>query len=459
MKRRKSNLSSDTATLLARLLLLTCLLAAGVPALSAAEGNAQMYGRELESASEKLLINARTEFERQEYWTSARDLIILMDFNPQFSKSDEVIYLLGECLYEIGLPAGAAKLYKYLINRYIRSPLLPQALLGLLRIEYDRSDYARCLEFYETIARSNAPAPVSDAASYYAGQCYYRYKDYPRAIKMYSAISDQSAYYDYGLYATGICYLRMKNVRKAIQTLRSVCALTVINDQRRSVIDEAHLTLGYMYYELGYFQAGYNQFMAVSPNYEKYDAALLAAGWASTMQNQFDVALTRLTLLVSRYPQTENSEEAFFLLGRCYLKLKKYQEALSVYNHLISIFPKKEAIPPMVEQVRSTLKEESANLEHTKMDLLVLESKLLDTIPLEVDEKSPDYLKEEGRRLSELREGMLRRIHEERQVFNDLYGQIEELKKTADRREARRDWRAYAEFGRSRVMFLKMLEP
>jgi tetratricopeptide (TPR) repeat protein len=415
--------------------------------------------REMDNASEKLLIGARTAFEQQAYWDSARDLIILMDFNPRFNKSDEVIYLLGDCLYEIGLSGGAGKLYKYLLNRYVRSPYLPRALLGLLRIEYDRTDYARCLEFYQTIVRSNAPAPVMDAASYYAGQCYYRFKDYLKAIQLFSSISDQSAYYDYAQYTVALSYLRMKNVRKAIETLQAICTLTVINDQRRTVIDEAHLTLGYLYYELGYYPSSYNQFMAVSSNYQRHDGALLAAGWACTMQNQYDLAIFPLTDLVSRYPQTENSEEGFFLLGRCYLKLKKYDEALSVYNNLISIFPKKEVIPAMVQQVREALKDESASLERSRMDLLVLESKLLDTLPLEVDGKAPAYLKEEGRRLLELREGLLKRIHEERQVFEELSGQMAELQQTADRREVRRDWRAFAEFGRSRAMFLKMLQP
>jgi tetratricopeptide (TPR) repeat protein len=425
----------------------------------AVAGAGESYDREMENASEKLLMAAKTSFERQTYWQSARDLIVLMDFNPRFAKSDEVIYLLGDCLYEIGLSGGAGKMYKYLINRYVRSPFLPRALLGLLRIEYDRADYARCIEFYETIARSNAPAPVMDAAGYYAGQCYYRFKDYPRAIKLFSSISDQSSYYDYGQYTIALSYLRMKNVRKAMETFQSICTLSVINDQRRSVIDDSHLTLGYLYYELDFFPAAYNQFMAVSPDYKKYDAALLAAGWASTMQNQFELSIVPLTTLVSRFPQTENSEEAFFLLGRCYMKLKKYDQALVVYNNLIAIFPKKELIPTMVQEVRKALKDESASLERTKMDLLVLESKLLDTIPLEVDGKATAYLKEEGRRLLELREGLLKRIHEERQVFDDLSSQMEELKQTANRREVRRDWRAYAEFGRSRAMFLKMLQP
>jgi len=404
-------------------------------------------------------MDARSAFARQAFWQSAHDLIILLDFNPRFAKTDEVIYLLGDCLYEIGLPGGAGKLYKFLVSRYVRSPFLPQALLGLLRIEYDRGDYTRCIEFYETIARSNAPTPVLDAASYYAGQCYYRYKDYPRAIKLFGAISSTSAYYDYGQYTLGLSYLRMKNVRKAMETLQAICSLTVINDQRRSVIDETHLTLGYLYYELGYYSASYNQFTAVSVDFKKYDSALLAAGWAATMQSQFDTAITPLTMLVSRFPQTENSEEAFFLLGRCYLKLKKYDEALAVYENLISIFPKKESIPAMVQQVRSALKNETATLERSKLDLLVLESKLLDTIHLEVDDKSPAYLKEEGKRLMELREGLLKSIHTERQVFDDISSQMEELKQTANRREARRDWRAYAEFGRSRVLFLKMVQP
>jgi tetratricopeptide (TPR) repeat protein len=434
------------------------LLGLVVAAVSCRELAAAALDRNLENSSEKLLLSAKTALARQSYWEGARDLIILMDFNPTFSKADEVVFLLGDCLYDLGLNNGAGKLYTYLLNRYVRSPYLPQALLGLQRIEFDRGDYARCLEFYNTIVRSNAPSDVMDASSYYAGQCYYRFKDHPKAIQLFSSISDKSRYYDYGQYTMGLSHLRMKNIRQAISTLHGVCNLVVTGDERRSVIDEAHLTLGYLYYELGYYAPAFSQFNAVSALHKNYDAALLAAGWAASMQEKYTDAIVPLTTLVNQFPKTENGEEALFLLGRSYLKLKRYNDAMSVYDHLIELFPKKETIPALVQQVRTSLKDANSNLEKTQMDLLVLESKLLDAMPISIDNKAPTYLKDESQRLMEMREGLLKRIHEERQVFNELSEQMDELQRLADRREARRDWRGFAEFGRSRAMFLGTIQ-
>ncbi len=415
--------------------------------------------RKLENSSEKLLLNAKTALARQSYWEGARDLIILMDFNPTFSKADEVVYLLGDCLYELGLNNGAGKLYTYLLNHYVRSPYLPQALLGLQRIEFDRGDYARCLEFHNTIVRSNAPTDVLDASFYYAGQCYYRFKDHPKAIQLFSSISDKSRYYDFGQYTMALSQLRLKNIRQAVSTLHGVCNLGVTDEQRRAIVDEAHLTLGYLYYELGYYAPAFSQFTAVSAEHKNYDAALLAAGWAATMQEKYTDAIMPLTTLVNQFPQTENGEEALFLLGRCYLKLRRYTDGIAVYDHLIQLFPKKEAIPALVQQVRAALKEANISMEKTKMDLLVLESRLLDAMPISVDDKAPTYLKDESRRLMEMREGLLKRIHEERQVFNELSTQMDDLQRLAGRREERRDWRGYAEFGRSRAEFLNTIQP
>lgn len=413
---------------------------------------------DIDKSSEKLFNNALDYFDKGNYWDCARDLIILMDFNPQYPKIDHVVFTLAECLYEIDLPRGASKLYKHLITKYVRSTLLPRALLGLQRIEYDRSDFARCIEFHNAISRSNPPQSVLDASLYYAAMCFYYYKDYPQTTQLMLEISDKSPYYDYGQYTASLSYLRMKNVHKAISTFRAICTLPVTSEDRRHVIDESHLTLGYIYYELRYYNQAYLQFRAVSSDHKNYDCALLAAGWAASQQGNFAEAIEPLTTLVSLAPADEYAEEGFFLLGRCYLKMKKYDEALAVYDRLIEIFPERDVVPAIVREVRSSLSDEGVNIEKIKMDLLVLETKLLDVIPLEVDRKAPGHLREENDRLIETREGLLRRIQEERQLFDQLTAQVEALRQLAFNREDRRDWRAFAEYARSRAQFLKNMQ-
>lgn len=409
--------------------------------------------------SEKLFLEAKKYFAEKNYWDAARDLIVLLDFNTDYQKTDEVIFALGECMYEIGLQQGASKLYKHLVNKYIRSPFMPKALLGLQRIEYDRKDFGRCIEYHDAISRSHPPQHVLDASLYFAGLSYFNFRDFPRAIKLFNKISANSPYYEFGQYTMALSQLRMKNIKKAIALFKNICALPVDSDERRNIIDETHQTLGYIYYELGFYSQAYNQFMTVSANHENYDAALLAAGWTCTRMEDYIAAVVPLTTLVNRYSQKENVEEGYFLLGRCFLKLKMYEQALNVYDQVIKLFPSNDVIPAITEEVQTSLSDEEAAIEKIKTDLLVLESNLLDCLPLnESDKGMPDYLQEERKMLLETRHQLIEQIQEERKSFDLLATKMQELQQIAARRQTRKDWRAYAEYGKSRALYLLSLQ-
>ena len=438
------------------------LVSASQPGEAIENGKMKRMGKQveddLERASDRLLVEAMGEFDSGNYWECARDLIIQLDFYPNYSGSDRVVFTLGECLFEIGLYDGAAKLYKHLVKKYIRSPLLPRALLGLQRIEYVRGDHPRCIEFYNAIYRAVAEESIMDASRYYAGMSFYKIKDYNQALQILSLIDPKSEYYDAGQYSAALALLRLKRVRQTIETLSNITRRPVTNDERRGIIDDSHLTLGYIYYELGYFDKALKNFRSVSANHQNHANALLAEGWAAAQLGLFQDAIRPLTRLISRYPELESNEEAFFLLGRCYLKLDKFDEALTVYEHLIEVFPERDVVPAIVKEVNENLATEGLKIEKIKMDLLVLETRLLDTLPLSEEETLPVYIKTEKSRISEAKEGLLRRIETEKSDFNEMLSQIESLKRLMALRENRRDWRAYAEYGKSRALFLKRMQ-
>jgi tetratricopeptide (TPR) repeat protein len=418
----------------------------------------QDFREDLEKASEKLYIEAQRLYNRGDYWEGARDLIILLDFNPEYSKIDQAIIILGDCLYEIGLKNGARKLYRHMVKRYIRSPYLPQALVGLQRIEYDDNNYKKCLEFFQVIKRGHPPDAIFNMALYYAGLCHYRMEQYDQAIAILAQIESRSAYYPHGLYMLGLSHLKLKQVRDALEAFHQIKKLSITNAATRDVVDETYLTTGYIYYELGYYRQALNDFRAVSSSHKNYSKALLAAGWASSKLGAYREAIPPLTELVSIAPQSELAEEGLFLLGRSYLKLDRYGEAERVYEQLIDIFPPRDRIPSLVDRVNMTLKREHANIENIKLKLLMLETKLLDSLPLQDDETWPLHLREERNRIRDIRTGLLRRIQEERKTFDRLTRQMDELEQRSEVREDRRNWRAYAEYGKARASFLRRME-
>ncbi len=413
---------------------------------------------ELERAAEKLYLEAEKLFMDGDYWESSRNLIILMDFYPSYSKIDQVVFTLGDCLFEIGLLDGSKKIFKFLVKKYIASPHLPRALLGLQRIEYDKGNLEKCIEFYKVITKGNPSRDILDASRYYAGLSYYNLFDYDKAIEILTEIDKGNPYSPYAQYTAALSYLRLRQVREAVNSLNSILRIPIVNDDFRNIVDETYLTLGYIYYELGYYQRALGNFRAVSSKHNHYKSALLAAGWAATKMKQYQLAVDPLTDLVSMPKEDENTQEGFFLLGRCYLKLGLYDEALKVYEYLVNSLPKRELVPMIVNEVESSIHIQERRLESIKMDLLVLETKLLNLIQLTPDTEAPDYLQLEKHEINQTRNELMKQIQTERQNFSSMLAEMDTMKKMIKVKEERQDWRAFAEYGKSRALFLKRTE-
>jgi TolA-binding protein len=402
---------------------------------------------DLEKAAAKRFSKAMNFYKNADYWKSSRELIELVDEYSEFSEIAQAVYILANCLYELNMQEGAFKLYGNLLTNYISSSYVPDALLGLLRIEYDRDNFSASLDYYETLLRGNPSSDIIDVANYYAGMAFYKQSNYPAAVKALQMATPKSPYHDYILYTLAISMLRMQDVNPAIDVFQQLFELPVTNDERRHVIDEAHLTLGYLYYELDYYDRAVEQFKLVTPSSDKHPQALLAMGWAASEKKEWQQAIAPLTELYTHYEVNDITQEGLFLLGRSYLKLNRYDEAIKIYDHLISIFPEEDDVVTSIETINENIQLERERIEKRQLELLILEGNLVDDL-----DKTQDIKR---RNLSQDQTVLLRDIQRERQELDGHLTQLDKLARLTALREERRNWRAYAEYGKSRATFLK----
>lgn len=399
-----------------------------------------------EKAAQRLYDRAMNDYQNGNYWQSSRDFITLVNDYPDFSQTAEANFTLANCLYELNMLQGAFKLYERLIKKNISSSFVPDALLGLQRIEYERNNYAASLKYYDTLVRGNPPAAIFDLANYYAGMAYYKLADYPKAVKVLQVVTAKSPYYDYVLYTLALSMLRMQDINPAISVFLRLFELPITNDIRRNIIDEGHLTLGYLYYELGYYNQAIEQFRAVPAGSNKHPNALLAMGWAASQKQTWEAAIAPLTELYTRYETNDLTQEGLFLLGRSYLKLGRFDEAIRIYDNLIAIFPEQNEVIISVETINENIALQRNRIEKRQVELLVLESNL-------VDDLNRDST---GRRsFSQDQTVLLRDIQKERAELAERLTQLDKLAVATALKEERRNWRAYAEYGKSRATFLK----
>jgi len=412
------------------------------------------FDRVREKSSRKLFFDSKKLLDEKYYWECSRNLISLLDAYPRYSESDEVTYQLGECLYEMELINGAKTVYKFFASKYSKSPYMGFALSGLQRVAFDEQDYKRSLNIYKIIMKGKPSQEIINYSSYYAGLAYYQLEKFKETIYVLSLIKVNSPYYDFSLYMSGLSLLKLKKLRQAVNVFNNICKLPVYNLERINLVNEAHLTLGYLYYELGYFSHAKEHFNYISREYENYHNVLLISGWTAVKLNQFKDAVIYLTEFITNYPQTESTPEGLFLLGRCYLKLGLFEEALQSYEYLIDILPESHLLAEYNDNITSYLETQLNEVEEIKMSILVLESKFMNGISLDKKQEVSSFIEEKKNDLNKQRRVLLTKIRKERILLNRLSEKIKTIQNFSIIYEQQKNWRAYAEYGKTRALFL-----
>ncbi|MBN1155626.1 tetratricopeptide repeat protein [candidate division KSB1 bacterium] len=414
---------------------------------------------EMTRAAKQIYREAIDLYDRDMYWDSARDLVILMDYYPEFSEMDGVVYYLAECLYEEELTAASLKMFKYLLRKYPDSEYVSAALFGLEKSSYQEGNYKDTLTIYYRILQHLNNESIIDAARYFAGQSHYYLQNYDTAIDIFRQISTNSEYYDGALYTTALACLRKKSVSTSIEYFRKLVSMPVINGERKRIVDDAKLTLGFINYELGFFTDAVKLFSTVSEDHDNYQDALLALGWANLKLDRYEESIKPLLKLVQLFPGSANAEEAYFVLGQAYIMTGEYDKSIATYRNITKLYPNPSNHLSIIKKVYNSLAVEESKLEQLKVQLLIQESNLLVTLPLNgYSDEVPEYMIEQKKKLENYREELVGMLISERDHLAGMKTQIEQLQQLAERKEKRKDWRGYAEYGISRAMFLKEME-
>jgi hypothetical protein len=171
--------------------------------------------------------------------------------------------------------------------------------------------------------------------------------------------------------------------------------------------------------------------------------------------NDFQNAVVALNELVQKYDASEFGEEAHFLLGQSYLKLEFYDFAVREYDYIIARYPEGENISDRMASIEAGTRNLEGAVEKSKVRLLVLESKLIDAISFDKSNNVPKYIMDHYEQLQRSQDQLISELMSERKYFEQLSNDVERFRSELVRKESRRHWRAYAEYGKARALFLK----
>jgi len=81
------------------------------------------------------------------------------------------------------------------------------------------------------------------------------------------------------------------------------------------------------------------------PEREDPEKALLDKASQSFQQGQYDTARKEYQGFISKYPKSQQADNALYSIGECYFSEKRYQDAVEVYQQVIERYPKGSKVP------------------------------------------------------------------------------------------------------------------
>jgi outer membrane protein assembly factor BamD (BamD/ComL family) len=188
------------------LLLSATTLTAGLSAQEAEKESAEKRRR----FAEKIFDGAEKKYEERNYRDGALDLLALIDSYPSFAQFDEAANLLGAALYEIQYFEAADQVYRHLLKSVLKSPLVPEAILGLQKVYYHKGEFQQALKFYKALEAHYASHATIDEARYYAMQANFQLQNYTFVINTIRHVRRGSDVYPFALYTTALTDLKKK---------------------------------------------------------------------------------------------------------------------------------------------------------------------------------------------------------------------------------------------------------
>lgn len=221
---------------------------------------------------------------------------------PDYDLADGAVYLLAYCLAEQGDEEEAKKMYEYLIEKYPKSPYVPEAHVRLGEYYFFKSQYEKAIEEYNFVLNY----PVStfyDKALYKLGWSYYLLSRYDEAINFFAQVID---FYEEG---RGQRALRGEDLKAESMTYMAIC------------FAEKHPFGGGEAEALEYFKK------LGERSWER--DIMVRIGDVYLERASFDGARDAYTAALTRYPTDPDNPSVWMKIVECYEKEGDYDLAIA----------------------------------------------------------------------------------------------------------------------------------
>jgi len=175
---------------------------------------------------------------------------ILTEF-PDFFRNDFVMLYMSMNMEGMDMREGAAEGFNQVLDDFPRSPIVPHARLGLLRIAYRDGDFATVTNLYNQINVPTTADSIRQAAAYYQAEVLLTQNRVMEAIQLFDMIPPGHYDYVFAQHSIAVAYAINGNMQRAIEHLDNAVQAPARNADQRSAVERSYLLMAFLYLEGG----------------------------------------------------------------------------------------------------------------------------------------------------------------------------------------------------------------
>lgn len=282
-------------------------------------------------------------FGKGDYSTSAG---IFYSVTVSVSDSDavkyEALYKLGESLFMQKNYVSASRYYEMLLTSSGNADLKAKALKRLIFISYSLGEYAAAEKYCDQFTKGGNDIYADQELLYYFAKTLFFSGKTEEAVKLFSSVAKESAYYPQARYFLGVMALRDKKLEDARAFYEEILTLPEDAGYHNfgNIRELAGLAVARIAFELEDIDTASAHYSPVSFDSRSFPQAYYELSWTFIKRDRFEDAVDTLRLVKNLAPYSRVASQAEILEGTLLVKMGRFGEALVLFNSIVSKYSK-----------------------------------------------------------------------------------------------------------------------
>ena len=261
-------------------------------------------------------------------------------------------FSVGDFELDYRMHQRAGRAIKAVLEGAVDEAVRNEAAFRLARIHFQKGQFGDALEALARI-KGTVPEEIRGDVEFLRANVYMATGQPGEAVKVLAQLKSNERLAGFVAYNLAIALLQDGRTQDAIEQLDKAGQLPAADPASFAIRDKSNLVLGTMLFESGNFERARQSLDRVHLTGPFSNQALLRAGWAQALAQQYDRALVPWNLLVDREPTDAAVQEVTLAVPHAYANIKLYGRAAIGYGRALELFSKQiERIDASIRSIR-----------------------------------------------------------------------------------------------------------